>query len=199
MLGLCLDLELRAGSKNTRSLDDVMRALYRFCLQEGRGFEKAELVRVASEAGGCDLAPFFARHVAGTEPPPYAKLLEPAGIRYAQEERTTRVVRGVQAVQREGKAVWTYSETGGGRRDPAAETIVAVAGKPLGDDDFEERLEACTPGTRVALELERGGDKRTVEVQVEERKRVTAKLGLDEEASAAALKLRRGITGPAAD
>jgi len=60
MLGAMLDLKIRDGSHNRRSLDDVMRALYRkYYLQKKRGFTDAEFRAECESAAGVRLAEVF--------------------------------------------------------------------------------------------------------------------------------------------
>jgi predicted metalloprotease with PDZ domain len=92
-LGLVLDLLIRGRTNGRASLDDVMRRMYEeFYLKSpnetyylrGRGYTNEEFVRVASEVAGFDLSDFFARHVRGVEPPPYAEALAAVGLRFAR-------------------------------------------------------------------------------------------------------------------
>lgn len=88
-LALVLDLDIRARTHNTKSLDDALRALKRsswdapnasYYLQ-GRGYTEDDVVRAASEAAGADLATWFDRYVGGVDDPPFAASLAQAGLR----------------------------------------------------------------------------------------------------------------------
>ena len=88
-LALYLDLYLRAGSMNTRSLDDAFNTLKRrtwdapnasYYLQ-GRGYTEADVERAVSEVAQQDMHPWFDRHVGGTEDLDYDALLARAGLR----------------------------------------------------------------------------------------------------------------------
>jgi predicted metalloprotease with PDZ domain len=68
-----LDLELR---RRGRSLDEVMRALWREYGQSGRGVEEDAIERLV------DLPDFFTRYVHGTEPLPYAEVFAAAGVEF---------------------------------------------------------------------------------------------------------------------
>ncbi len=90
---LYLDLYLRAGSGNRRSLDDVFESLKRrtwnapnasYYLQ-GRGYTEADVERAASEVAGEDLHPWFERHVGGTDDLDYDALLARAGLRLVRD------------------------------------------------------------------------------------------------------------------
>jgi len=60
VLALLLDFRIRHETKNRKSLDDVMRALYRnYYKQRGRGWTEAEFRRTCEETAGTGLADFF--------------------------------------------------------------------------------------------------------------------------------------------
>jgi predicted metalloprotease with PDZ domain len=66
VLGELLELELRDRTEFRRGMDDVERVLFdRFA--GARGFTGEDLLHVVNEVCGCDLEPFFARHVSGAE------------------------------------------------------------------------------------------------------------------------------------
>ncbi|WP_353326711.1 M61 family metallopeptidase [Chitiniphilus shinanonensis] len=79
-----LDLTIRLRSDGARSLDDVMRALWRrFGMNfevHGQGVAEDEWERVASEAAGLDLADFFEQALRSTEALPLPELLGRFGI-----------------------------------------------------------------------------------------------------------------------
>ncbi|MCC6781417.1 MAG: M61 family metallopeptidase [Planctomycetes bacterium] len=81
LLGLLLDVEIRDASDGKRSLDDVMRAVYELCMQEGRGFEDGEFLAACTKAAGKPMDEFFARYVDGTDELPYAETLAKIGLR----------------------------------------------------------------------------------------------------------------------
>ncbi len=62
LMAALLDLNLRAATNGTRSLDDLMRALYTdFAVQ--RGFTTTDIERLASKVSGRNLKPFFDEYV----------------------------------------------------------------------------------------------------------------------------------------
>jgi len=73
MLGAMLDLKIRNESRNQKSLDDVMRALYRkYYLGKKRGFTDAEFRQECENAAGSPLTEVFA-YVSTTQDVEYAK------------------------------------------------------------------------------------------------------------------------------
>jgi predicted metalloprotease with PDZ domain len=61
LVGLLLDLEIRRATGNTRSLDDVMRALWAEYGRPDVGFPEGRVEALASEVAGVDLKPLFDR------------------------------------------------------------------------------------------------------------------------------------------
>ncbi|HEY3226660.1 MAG TPA: PDZ domain-containing protein [Planctomycetota bacterium] len=91
LLGLLLDLRIRKLTANRKSLDDLMRHLYRTLVVEpgkagkgeiGIGFEEDGILKAANAVSGTDFAEFFGKYVSGTEELPYATVLEEAGVRF---------------------------------------------------------------------------------------------------------------------
>jgi predicted metalloprotease with PDZ domain len=86
----CLDGLIQESSGGARALDDLMRALHEQFALADRAFTREDFIRVLSEVAGADLAGFFHRHIAGTEPLPLEACLARAGYegafqRYAGE------------------------------------------------------------------------------------------------------------------
>lgn len=80
-----LDLEIRR--RTTKSLDDVIRYLWREYGEERRGLEEDAIERAVGLVTGADFSDFFARYVDGTEPLPYEELFDSAGVAYSAEPR----------------------------------------------------------------------------------------------------------------
>jgi predicted metalloprotease with PDZ domain len=80
IFGLLLDLEIRNASNNNKSLDDVMRILYRtYYKEEKRGFTDAEFQQICEQVTGTSLTNLF-EYVYTTKEIDYAKYLSHAGL-----------------------------------------------------------------------------------------------------------------------
>lgn len=77
LVALALDLTLRATGAST--LDEVMQGLWQRHGKTGVGVPE-EVAPIFSELAGCDLGPFFARYIDGTDDPDWATLFEPFGV-----------------------------------------------------------------------------------------------------------------------
>ena len=85
LVGLALDVTIRAATDDARSLDDVMRLLFQRYGDnaDGRspGVPEDGVERAAAEVAGVELKPFFDEYVRGTNDLPLGGLLEPFGLR----------------------------------------------------------------------------------------------------------------------
>lgn len=68
MVALCLDLMIRKKSNNDRSLDDVMRALWKRYGKQNKGYSFEDVQEICEEYYGDTLDNFFRNHVKGTAP-----------------------------------------------------------------------------------------------------------------------------------
>ena len=94
-LGMLLDFEIRHASNNERSLDDVMRTLYRTYYQtEERGFTEEEFRLVCEEAAGVPLDRVF-EYASTTREIDYGWYLSLAGLDITvPENRTEEPLQG---------------------------------------------------------------------------------------------------------
>ena len=95
LIGLALDLSIRAKTGGKKSLDDVMRALWQrygrdFYNGGGRGVTPAEVEALFDEISGGRFKPFFDKYIRGTEDVPLAKMLAPFGVKYSDERKTSK-------------------------------------------------------------------------------------------------------------
>ncbi len=104
LIGLALDLTIRAETNGKRSLDDVMRALwkrygrdfYADGARSGSGVTEAEVETLFDEISGLKLKRFFDRYVRGTDDPPFAKLFNSFGIAVSDTRKDAKVSLGVR-------------------------------------------------------------------------------------------------------
>ena len=81
LAGLMLDIMIRDASDDHRSLDDVLRGLYRDAYKVGKGFTGEQWwTAVQRAAGGRSFADFVARYIDGRDPYPWKSVLPLAGL-----------------------------------------------------------------------------------------------------------------------
>lgn len=200
LAGMLLDIQIRAASDNRRSLDDVMRGLYRSTYLKGRGFTSKDWWdAVSAAAGGQPFGDFNARYIDGREPFPYGAMFAKAGL--VARLDSTRVVRvGIST-----------------RGDSAVEVIQAVtpgsafasAGGRVGDElvkvgdldvtdgswapKFRTRYGSSPEGTIIPVVVRRAGELVTLQMPVRFVVLVTYHVTVDPTASPAAVRIRHGI------
>jgi predicted metalloprotease with PDZ domain len=115
MLGALLDLAIRHATGSAKSLDDVMRELYRkYYREKQRGFTDAEFRAECERAAGSPLAEVF-EYASSTKEMDYAKYFAWAGL-------------DVSATPAEGKGVWLGANMQA--RDTALVVTAVVTGSP---------------------------------------------------------------------
>jgi predicted metalloprotease with PDZ domain len=87
IIGILLDLTIRAHSENQQSLDDVMRRLYHeIYLKKNRGFTQDEIRAFCEQAAGRSLQDIF-DYIYTLKPIDYAPYLAQAGLQIHWEEQ----------------------------------------------------------------------------------------------------------------
>jgi predicted metalloprotease with PDZ domain len=172
-VGLALDLLIRDRTRGRRSLDDVMRLLWKRYGRTGEGVPEEGVERVAEEVAGVKLTRFFARAVHGTEDLPLERLLRTVGVRMtlrpaeslgdnggraarAGAAARLRVTLGVRTAA-EGPDVRIVNVLDGGPAQragvSAGDVLVALDGLRVSSKSLEGRLSRMRPGQRVTLHL----------------------------------------------
>ncbi|WP_028535479.1 M61 family metallopeptidase [Paludibacterium yongneupense] len=94
LASLALDLLIRRETAGSRSLDDVMRLVWAKWRRDGQGLAEDEWERLAEEATGLDLKPFFDRALRTTQDLPLAELLATQGVTLAFDSAATATDNG---------------------------------------------------------------------------------------------------------
>jgi predicted metalloprotease with PDZ domain len=154
MVSLLLDLEIRARSKNAKSLDDVMRMMYRRFPLEAGGYTIADFQHAVEECAGQSMEDFFSLYVRGTTPLPWETTLLAAGIEIKPKDAPMKPSLGfiTQAAADKPKIVRVL--TGSPAEDAgleAGDEIVALDSIRVRPSDIDERLAALKNGTNVRI------------------------------------------------
>ena len=80
LIAAALDLQIRSLTENRRSLDDVMKQMYRRFGLTGVPYTMNDVIRIVSRMTGKDFKPFFRKYVTGTEQLPLEEYLKDAGV-----------------------------------------------------------------------------------------------------------------------
>lgn len=194
MLGAMLDLKIRESSANRKSLDDVMRAMYRkYYLEKKRGFTDAEFRMECENAAGANLTELFA-YASTAKAVDYAHYFAMSGLRL--DAATADATGGfIGLYTRNQEIPLSEIATGGGRgagggraaavphlklivtevaaNSPAAaadliagDWIVEVDGAPATARVLNEAINAKSPGGTIRLHVSRAGKDLDVTVAV---------------------------------
>ncbi len=173
VVSLLLDLSIRARSEGARSLDDVMRLLWRRYGARGVGFADADVQAICEEAAGLSLADFFTRYIRGTEELDAAPLLRSLGLKLTVE-RDAEAGPWLGVTTRDsGDAPVVATTLAGGPGEAAAlfsgDEIIALEGFRVTSSSLKTRLRERRMGEVVTLTVFRRDQLRTVSVTLGER------------------------------
>ena len=161
LVGLALDLTIRAETKGKKSLDDVMRAFWQrygrdFYEGEGIGVSEADVEALFDEVTGLKLKRFFERYVRGTEDPPLAKLLAPFGVEVADKRKNGKPALGVRT-SREGTDCKIANVYEGGAAHKAGvsagDILIALEGLRVTATNLDGILSRYRVGDEVTLHV----------------------------------------------
>jgi predicted metalloprotease with PDZ domain len=209
LVAWALDLTIRQATGGRRSLDEVLRRLWRRHGAKDRPYPPGEIERVASDVAGRSLAPFFDRFVRGVETPPFERLLSPFGLALREKPEAdadgTVPARPRRAADfgwrtREEKGRLVVSEVYAGRAAYASgigagDEVVALSGIRADEGELKRIERDARPGAPVDVTLFRRGRLRTVRLPLGARRLFTYEVVPDETAGRSAERLRRGWLG----
>lgn len=159
MLGTMLDLKIRHESRNRKSLDDVMRTLYRkYYQQKKRGFTDAEFREECEAAAGAPLTEVL-EYASTTKDVDYAKYLAYAGLAVAVTlQDGAGASLGVNMQTREdGKLVVVSGPSGLAEGDEIVSTPKAL----------NEAISARKAGDKMTLHIRRNSVEQDVELTLD--------------------------------
>ena len=85
IIGLLMDLEIANATKGTKSLDDVMKAMYEQGKAQKRGYTDAEFKAMVEKISGISFTKFWAKYIDGTDDIDFEKYLAYAGVDASKE------------------------------------------------------------------------------------------------------------------
>lgn len=194
-LALALDLMLRDASDGRRSLDDVMRLLWREHGVTGRGVPEHGVYEAVERIGGKRPANFLRKAVEGTEDPPLPGLLKRAAVSLTWYSDRKAPELGVRIANEGGLARLTHVLDGSPARRAglaAGDLLVSLDRQRLTHTNFEKRLAGFTPGEQVELLAFRQEMLMRFEVLLDRPPRRTAKLEPAHGADARSRRLFKG-------
>lgn len=165
-VGMMLDFAIRHATGNRKSLDDVMRSLYKkYYQKKKRGFTEAEFKQECERIAGSNLSEIF-EYVATTKEPDYPKYLGFAGLDIDTAQRA--LPGGWLGIQTKtkGDTVFVASVDGespawqAGLR--AKDALVEINGQKAGNQQIEPVMTSGQPGDEVELLVWKNGGQKKV-------------------------------------
>jgi len=168
MLGAMLDLAIRHQSANRRSLDDVMRALYRtYDVGKKRGFTNAEFRQECERAAGGPLAEAF-EYAATTKDVDYAKYFAYARLKVEIERQDAPgAYLGLNLRAADGTLTVVEAEAGSpaaGAGLAAGDQLLELDGTKATPKALNDLLAAKKPGETVKVKYARAGASKDIEI-----------------------------------
>jgi predicted metalloprotease with PDZ domain len=171
LLGLLLDLEIRRRSDGARSLDDVIRFLYREFAQKNRNYTPADMQHVCETMAGSSLDEFFRRYVRGRAELDYNASLNFFGLQVRGEAflATPKPYLGADFAAENGKLLVKRIYAGTPAYDQGLNTndeIVALDNWRVTLELLNKRLLEKKPGDTIALTVFRADELRTFQLKL---------------------------------
>jgi predicted metalloprotease with PDZ domain len=211
LVALCLDLLIRQQTGGRKSLDHVMRALWKRHGLKGIGVEENGIERLAEQVTGLKLKRFFHQALRETSELPLGKLLAGVGIdmeirraessqdkggkRASKPEKALaqRVDLGIRTTDNCGELKITHVLDGGAAQKAGlapGDTIVALDELRVTPKTFEGRLGSYRPGETVQTHAFRRDELLVLNVTLAAPPADTCVLTVNDDRSAATLRRR---------
>jgi len=195
LLGLALDVEIRAATDNAKSLDDVMRLLDERYGKRGVGYEEEGLLKAINEVSGKDLSDFYNRYVRGTDEIPWNTILRDAGLVYEDGANKVAYLGVTTDVEKNQVAITkVIGDTAADRAGlKGADRIVTINGSRVAADAFQSAISKLRPGQKIMLGVRRGDVAVDVPVTLGERDDHYLRLRELDNADEKAKRVRAGL------
>ncbi|MFB0515561.1 MAG: M61 family metallopeptidase [Candidatus Neomarinimicrobiota bacterium] len=173
LVGLALDLTIRAATEGERGLDDVFRTLWQDSLVSDGGYSHADFRSVCDSVAGRPLDDVF-QYVTTTAEMDWQPILEPFGLMlvrgYSSPEDSARAYYGFRTRNENGRLFITGID----RDTPATRAGLSVNDELIAVDNYrllgataERILTTRSPGMEATLVVNRDGLLRTFTIRPE--------------------------------
>lgn len=179
LMGILLDLEIMNATKGSKTLNDVMKAMYQTYYKKlNRGFTEAELKATAEQVAGVKLDELF-NLLHTTDPINYSKYFAYAGLKISDRNATkNEAFLGATTSSSNGKTI-VQSVTKDAPAQKAGLTngdeIIAINGNRV-NNDLANWLALYKPGDKVQVIAARDGSVATYEITLAKNPYVSYKL-----------------------
>jgi predicted metalloprotease with PDZ domain len=160
IIGLLLDIEIRARTKNQKSLDDVMRYLLEQYASKGIGFPEDGFLQAIEAVAGSDFDEFYQMTAQSRQELDYNRYLRQAGLQVEVSKQPATMYLGIQFDQGDSglpriTRVMPNSPAERSRLD-VGDHLVSINDARLTFENFRSRLRVHTIGETIKLTVLRG-------------------------------------------
>ena len=160
LIGMLLDIEIRARTKNQKSLDDVMRYLIETYADKGVGFPEDGFLKAIEYVAGSDFDEFYEATARSRQELDYNRYLKQAGLSAEVQLQPTGIYVGIEFELGEGnlprvRRVVPNSPAERGKID-IGDLLVAMNDERLTFENFRSRLHSHAIGETIRLTVLRG-------------------------------------------
>ncbi|MGF6635728.1 M61 family metallopeptidase [Paraburkholderia sp. MM6662-R1] len=202
LIALAFDLTIRAQTGNQKSLDDVMRLLWKrfgrdFYRGRPVGVDESEIEAIFAEASGAQLAELFAEGVRGTRDLPLDALLAPFGVALAPDvDKNGKPSLGVRLRGGADCALATVHEGSAAQKAglSAGDVLIAIDGLRVTGGNIDALLSRYQPGAKVEVHAFRRDELRVTQVKLDGPEVARYKLTVSDHRPAARKALERWLT-----
>jgi predicted metalloprotease with PDZ domain len=171
LVGMLLDLEIRRRSDAQKSLDDVMRHLYREFAQKNRNYTPADMQRICETMAGGSLEEFFRRFTRGRDELDYNAGLNAFGLRLQTEAPNSadKAYLGAELAAENGKLIMrrVFADSPAYEQGlNAGDEIIALDGWRVTLEQLNRRLAEKRPGQVIALTVFRAEELRVFNIKL---------------------------------
>ena len=173
LVAATLDVQIRKLTQNQKSLDDVMKQVYREFGLTNTPYAMDDIIRIVSQITGEDFKPFFHNYVSGTKQLPLAEYLSDAGIDAQIEfdevlpdlNYVLQQMLHINSLMQTGGGLIIHRSQSGGYQDE--DNLIGINGIPVKTfKDITKVAKDWNIDDRVSLTLERKGEKITLPIKL---------------------------------
>jgi len=173
LLGVLLDLKLRAATHGRESLQSLFRWMNEYYAKQGKFFADSDAVRQAVEQlTGTDFREFFSQYVSGVQEIPWNSFFATVGLKVGSiDARFTH--HGFHATQKADQPPVVLRVQPGSEAERAGlkpdDVLIAINGMAVARN-FEQQVDALGPGAILKLRIRRDGVPQDIQWKLDARK-----------------------------
>ena len=160
LIGLLLDVEIRARTRNQKSLDAVMRYLMENYADKGVGFPEDAFLKAIETVGGSDFHEFYRAVAQSHDELDYNKYLRQAGLSVEVSLQPATIYLGIEFDPADTSAVRIRRVVANSPAEraklDAGDILIAMNEERLTLENFRSRLHSHTIGETIKLTVMRG-------------------------------------------